>query len=85
MKNYTLKILENGKEASKISTHKSREFTTRLRTLIWTESMIACLRVSYGKAMDKQGEISTFFNESLCKTKEELLDMYEYFRHEDFC
>lgn len=83
-KNYTLKILENKKVVSRIQTHSLRRFTTHLASINSQEKTLRFyLRVSYGKAKDWKGEESTFYNDCWCESKEQLLEMFEYFRHEN--
>lgn len=82
-KNYTLKILEDGKVVSYISTHAQRRFTTHLASINFeNRSLKIYLKVFYGKKKDWYGKLSTFYNDCWVTNKNDLLDMFEYFRYE---
>jgi hypothetical protein len=62
--NFTLKVMENGQEVSRVQTHSLRVFLNRARTINWQNPHILVgLRVSYGKYEDVFGKMVTFYNE----------------------
>lgn len=82
-KNYTLKVLRNGKEIQRVRTHRKKRFVRILRMINWQHGNIkAYIKVSYGKKKDAYGKLSEFYNDGWYKTKEDLLKVFIYFDNE---
>lgn len=81
-KNYTLKVLENGKKVDEIRTHSVRLFHTHLRSINWQNSPRTYLRVSYGKGLSNKNQLVTFYNDGWYDDKQELLEVFKAFNEE---
>lgn len=84
-RNYYMRVLKNNKEVKVVRTHSKRTFTNSLRTLNWknNEFKRVYLRVSYRKQICSDGCFCSFYNDSYCENKEELLLAFKYFEDED--
>lgn len=83
-KNYTLKVLINGKVIDKVLTHSVRRFLTHLRTINWKNRGVkAYIRVSYGKKVDNYGKLSNFYNDGWYDNKKDLTLMFKAFDEEN--
>ena len=79
-KNYTFKIYNNRKVASKLSTHKVRRFLNHLRTIKFSKSIEKVyLRISYGKSPGVFGEMSTDYNDGFFENEKDLLQAFAAF------
>jgi len=82
-KNYYLKTKEKGQKTRMVRTHSQRRFVNRLRTINWQNSPSVYLRVSYGKKLNQDNKLVTFFNDGQYDNEQELLEVFKAFNDED--
>jgi hypothetical protein len=82
-KNYYLKIKEKGQKTRMVRTHSLRKFTNRLRTINWQNNPSVYLRVSYGKKLNQDNKLITFFNDGQYNNEQELLEVFKAFNDEN--
>lgn len=84
MKNFTLKLYKNNGKVEIIRTHKRKRFLRIIRTINWKNDIKkAYLKISYEKKICNYGCLCDFHNDTHCKSKEELLEMFQYFDNEE--
>ena len=83
IKNYYLKIKEKSQKTRMVRTHSLRKFTNNLRTINWQNNPSVYLRVNYGKKLNQDNKLVTFFNDGWYYDKQELLEVFKAFNDEN--
>ena len=78
--NSTFRMIKDGKTIRRYETHSKRRFYNRIRSINWQDKGISVyLRVYYGKEKDAFGEITSFYNDGVYKTKKGLWQAFRAF------
>lgn len=84
MKKYTLKIYKNNGKIETVRTRKKKRFFRNISTMNWQNGIKKTyVKISYGKKICNYGCLCDFYNETLCNSKKELLEMLKYFDNEE--